>query len=86
VSRRPKFAQVSAKTAIFEVLSGVKDDSYMTRAEIASMAKKLRNVEPEAIKTALEVELAGVFDVIMVPSDPRIAKIRPMARAYRWRS
>ena len=57
----------------------------MTQAQIAAMAKKLRNVEPRAVRTALNSELRGVFEEMVLPSDPRIAKLRPDARAYRWR-
>lgn len=85
MSRKPKHASISAKAAIFEVLAGVKDGSYMTAAQISAMAKKLRNVEPTAVRSSLNSELRGVFEEIMVESNIRVRSFRPMARAYRWR-
>lgn len=84
MSRPPKNASVSAKTAIFEVLTSIKDGSYMTCAQIEAMAKKLRNVEPSAVRTSLNKELKGVFEEIEVESDKRVRAFKPTARAYRW--
>lgn len=84
MSRRPKNASISAKDAIFEVLTSVKDGSYMTCAQIEAMAKKLRNVEPSAVRSSLNKELKGIFEETEVQSDARVRSFRPMARAYRW--
>ena len=85
MSRLPARARISAKVAIFEALSSVTDGSYLTCAEICSFAKKMREVHPDAVKTCLNTELAGCFEQVQVPSDPRIKKLHPTCTAYRWR-
>ena len=85
MSRLPARARISAKVAIFEALSSVKDGSYMTCAQICAMAESVRDVHPEAVKTCLNTELATCFEKIQVPSDPRIRKLHATCTAYRWR-
>ena len=85
MSRLPARARISAKVAIFEALSSVTDGQYLTCAQICSFAKRIRDVEPQAVKTCLNTELIGCFDEIEVQSDARIRKLHPTCKAYRWK-
>lgn len=84
MGRKAKHAGVTAKAAIFEVLTAVTDGRYLTCAEIAALAKKQRFVELKAVETCLTNVLNGMLDTIEVDADPRIKKLHPKAKAYRW--
>ena len=73
-----------AKSAICTLLAECADGVYLTTNEMVHMASERWNIPKAAIKTAMNCEMQELFEVKLIPSDPRIRWKYPVAKAYRW--